>query len=266
MNSLMKTSLTVLMLVAALMMAGCHPEDDPQNGGGDHNGNNTEAVIDGHAYVDLGLPSGTLWATCNIGANRPEEFGKYYAWGETKIKDTYHDFNYHLGGSYAYHDVGPDTLSRMLKYCNNPYYGYLDYVDTLTVLEAVDDAATVNWGGGWRIPSPDEFRELLTQCQWSVTTQQGVKGLKVTASNGNSVFLPSAGFMRFQFVYEAENGEGHYWMNKMFWNDCRKAWSLSFDPSIEPFLWSPNTEGKVFHYYLRGSGFSVRPVHSAIAH
>ena len=265
-----KMLMTAMMLFVALMMVGCQPEDDPQNGGGDNNGgdnggnNHTEGIINGHAYVDLGLPSGTLWATCNVGAARPEEYGEYYAWGETKTKDTYHDFNYHFGSSYVYHMLDHDDLSTMVKYCDDPNYGWLGFTDSLTILEPVDDVASALWGGGWRIPSPEEFRELFTNCNWTVTTQQGVRGLKVTASNGNSVFFPAAGFMQFQFVFSLEDGKGFYWMNETFWNDCREAWSLYFDPSIEPFSWSPNTEGILFHNEPRYSGFSARPVHAAI--
>lgn len=265
-----KMLMTAMALFAALMLAGCQPEDDPQNGGGDNNGgdnggnNNTETIIDGHAYVDLGLPSGTLWATCNVGADCPEKAGNYYAWGETKTKDTYYEWSYFYGCFVAYGGLDYNDKFTYTKYCPDPSLGYHGYSDTLTILEPIDDAAVVNWGGGWHVPSCDDFRELFTNCNWSSTTQNGVKGLKVTASNGNSVFFPAAGFMAFQFVYSVEEGKGFYWMNKLFWNDLRDAWSLYFDPSIEPFVWSPNTEGTLFHPEDRCVGFSVRPVHDKL--
>ena len=260
----LKMLMTAVLLFAALMMTGCQPEDDPQNEGGDNGGNHpTEGIINGHAYVDLGLPSGTLWATCNVGAARPEECGKYYAWGETSTKESYYDYSYVFGCVHVYGMLDYNDKFTYTKYCTDPSYGYHGFSDTLTILELVDDAALANWGGGWRIPSPEEFRELFANCNWSVSTQNGVRGMKVSASNGNSVFFPAAGYKLFQFVNEVENGQGFYWMNTTFWNDCRKAWSLYFDPSIEPFVWSPNTEGTLFHPEDRCAGFSVRPVHTA---
>ena len=269
MKSLMKTSLTAMMLIVALMLAGCQPEDDPQNGGGDNNGgdpngNNTEAVIDGHAYVDLGLPSGTLWATCNIGAERPEGYGKYFAWGETSPKPTYDYWNYVHSCFHVYGMLDYNDEFNYAKYCSDPAYAWHGVADTLTMLESVDDAAAVNWGGGWHVPSLSEMSELFENCSWSSTTQGGVRGLKVTASNGNSLFFPAAGYRYFQLLYEEENGQGFYWMNQTFWNDITDAWSLYFDPSIEPFLWSPNTEGTLLHHERRYRGFSVRPVHAAV--
>lgn len=266
-----KIVLSAMMLMAALMMAGCHPEDDPQNGGGndnggDNNGTNTETVIDGHAYVDLGLPSGTLWATCNIGAERPEEYGNYYAWGETEPKPTYDYWNYVHSCYYVYGMLDYNDKFNYAKYCSDPAYAWHGVADTLTILEAVDDPAVGNWGGGWHVPTLREMYELFENCTWSSTTLEGVRGLKVTASNGNSVFFPAAGYRLFQVLFEEENGMGYYWMNQTFWDNCSKAWSLSFDPSIDFFPWSPNTEGELFHHESREHGFSVRPVHAAIAH
>ncbi len=142
-------------------------------------GSNTADNKDPHEYVDLGLPSGTLWATCNVGANSPEEYGNYFAWGETKPKSDY------TWGIYKYCQGSPDTMT---KYCRSRSYGT---VDNKTELEPSDDAATANWGGGWQMPSREQFNELFnssyTATTW--TTLNGVSGYEITSkSNGNSIF------------------------------------------------------------------------------
>lgn len=136
---------------------------------------------DDHAYVDLGLPSGLLWATCNVGADSPEDYGDYFAWGETTTKSSYSWDTYQwCNGSY-------DNLT---KYNSDPDYGT---VDDRTMLEPADDAAYVNWGGDWRMPTVDELEELEDNCTWEWTAQDGKDGYRVTGSNGNSIFLPAAG-------------------------------------------------------------------------
>lgn len=132
-------------------------------------------------YVDLGLPSGTKWAKCNVGASTPEEYGDYFAWGETEPKDNYG------WSTYKWYDESTDQLT---KYCTDAYYGT---VDNKTTLEPEDDAATVNWGDDWRIPTQEEWKELLENCTWTWTTENGVNGYIVISSNGNKIFLPAAG-------------------------------------------------------------------------
>jgi hypothetical protein len=138
-----------------------------------------------HEYVDLGLPSGTLWATCNVGANSPEEYGDYFAWGETTTKSNYNWYSYKLCNG---------SSTTMTKYCTSSNYGR---VDNKTELDPEDDAATVNWGSAWQMPSPDQLEELYnsnyTTTTW--TTQNGVNGCKITSkSKGNSIFLPATGY------------------------------------------------------------------------
>ena len=114
-------------------------------------GNTRSFTTVAHEYVDLGLPSGLLWATCNVGATSPEDYGDYFAWGETQPKDTYEWSTYqYCNGSY-------NTLT---KYCSNSSYGYNGFTDNLTTLLPEDDAATANWGGNWRMPTKEEFQEL----------------------------------------------------------------------------------------------------------
>lgn len=135
-------------------------------------------------YVDLGLPSGTLWATFNVGASSPEECGDHFSWGETEPKDYYDLSTYKwCNGSY-------DTMT---KYCTNSSYGYNGFTDGKTELDPEDDAAYVNWGPSWRMPSKEQQEELRNNCSWTWTTRNGVKGELVTGPNGNTMFLPAAG-------------------------------------------------------------------------
>ena len=107
-----------------------------------------------YEYVDLGLPSGTLWATCNVGASSPEEFGDFFCWGETSAKDWY---------EYSTYKYCMGSHLTLTKYCNNSEFGYNGFTDDKTVLDPEDDAATVNMGEDWCTPSPDQLNELK-QC------------------------------------------------------------------------------------------------------
>ncbi len=155
-------------------------------------------VIDGRAYVDLGLPSGTLWATCNVGADNPEDYGLYFAWGETTgyTQDTSdgHSFGW---ASYKYYNGDNVALT---KYCDDSSYGYNGFKDNLTELLPEDDAATANWGSGWRMPTIEQFEELInssyTTTTW--TTRNGKYGRLITSKmsgyTNRSIFLPVAGY------------------------------------------------------------------------
>ncbi len=162
----------------------------------------SQIETNGHEYVDLGLPSGTLWATCNVGAESPEEYGDYFAWGETTTKSTY-DWS-----TYKYCN---GTSTTMTKYCTNSSYGT---VDNKTTLESADDAATVNWGGDWRTPTTAEYQELSDECTWNWTTLNGVNGYRVTGKNGNSIFLPAAGSLSSSYPYLA-GSYGYYWSSSL---------------------------------------------------
>ena len=179
---------------------------------------NTE---NGHEYVDLGLPSGIKWATCNVGANSPEEYGDYFAWGETEPKD------YYSWSTYKYCNGSYDTMT---KYCVDSDYGT---VDNKTTLELSDDAARVNWGGSWRMPTRAEQDELenTSNCTWIWTTQNGVKGYKVTSvKNGNSIFLPAAGYRYYSNLYYA-GYYGYYWSSSLYTSSSNNAYYLYFDLS-----------------------------------
>lgn len=145
-------------------------------------------------YVDLNLPSGTLWATCNVGANLPEEYGNYYAWGETAVKSEY--------------------LATV-------------YYDNPTILPKSADAATANWGNAWRMPTKDELDELINNCMAAYTTLNGVKGLLFTR-NDNSIFLPAAGNRAGSELFYAGT-EGFYWSSSICTDSQNSACSLDFD-------------------------------------
>ena len=195
-----------------------------------------------HLYVDLGLPSGLLWATCNVGADTPEGYGDYFAWGETAPKDTYNWSTYqYCNGSY----------NPLTKYCQNSSYGYNGFTDDLTTLEPSDDAATANWGNGWRMPTQAEFQELRDNTTVTWTTLGGVNGRLFTATNGNSLFLPAAGYRNGSSLYDA-GSFGNYWSSSLNTDGPGYAWDFSF------------YSGRYGMYYdSRGNGFTVRPVRSA---
>lgn len=156
-------------------------------------------VPDNHEYVDLGLPSGTLWATCNVGANSPEEYGDYFAWGETSPKSEYTVQNYKWCNGNIY--------TTLTKYNMRYEYGT---VDSKGELDSEDDAAYVNWGPSWRMPSIAQQRELLFECSWEWTTLNGVNGRLGTGPNGNTIFLPAAGFCNGN-MNESSGRLGVYW-------------------------------------------------------
>lgn len=209
------------------------------------NGTQGEEIIQTHEYVDLGLPSGTLWATCNVGASKPEEYGDYFAWGETtgykggKIDFAWRTYKYCRGG-----------INTLTKYCERSSEGTLDYKQEL---EPVDDVATVNWGEGWQMPSRWQLSELTnssyTTTEW--ITLNAVYGRKITSkSNSNSIFLPAAGY-RHVTSLEYAGSDGEYWSRSLVSGNSNAAYYLSF--------WSY----KVYSAELdrtRCLGLSVRPV------
>ena len=164
---------------------------------------------DEHEYVDLGLPSGTLWATCNVGASAPEEYGDYFAWGETEPKEVY------MWETYKWCNGSEYTLT---KYCTSSDFGT---VDDKTELDPEDDAAYVNWGSSWRMPTWEQQWELLENCTWTWMQQNGVNGRLVTGPNGNSIFLPAAGFHWYESL-SACGDNGYYWLRTLV-----SSWSSS---------------------------------------
>lgn len=191
----------------------------------------TSGYENGHEWVDLGLS--VKWATCNVGASSPNDYGGYYAWGETSIKPRY-DYNNcfdcldSTGDKWGTYKVGGKTQIT-------PTSGH--------------DAARENWGGKWRMPTAAENNELCKKCTWTWTTMNGHKGYRVTGRNGNSIFFPAAGF-----CYGADSGyvgeNGYYWSSSLSFPDTYYASCLYF-----------STGG--YHYThgdRRRNGQSVRPV------
>ena len=213
------------------------------NGGGGGEGGEGGEGWDNHAYVDLGLPSGLLWATCNVGADTPEEYGDYFAWGETQPKSTY-DWS-----TYRYCDGSYNTLT---KYCNNSSYGYNGFIDNVTTLLLEDDAATANWGSDWRMPTQAEWQELLDNTSVTWTTQNGVKGRLFTANNGNSLFLPAAGYRHGNNLSHT-GYYGDYWSSSLCSAGPNGAWYFYFK------LGNYN----MYYQFGRDGGFTVRPVCSS---
>lgn len=178
------------------------------------------ADYNGHDYVDLGLPSGLKWATMNVGANAPEDYGSYFAWGETEgygqntsdgrlfdcLRYKWSSKNDFTGlTKYTY----PDNRTSGIWYSGNIFIG-----DRKTVLDKEDDAAAVNWGGSWRMPTKAEQDELRNNCTWTWITQNGVNGYKVKGTNNNWIFLPAAGY-RFKWSLLYVGVYGHYWSSSI---------------------------------------------------
>ena len=189
--------------------------------------------------VDLGLS--VKWASFNLGATRPEEYGDYFAWGETEPKENYSWATYKWGN--------PDALT---KYCTKSSQGYNGFTDNKTVLDPEDDAAAVALGGSWRIPTNVQLDELLTNCTWTWTSQKDINGYLVTGPNGNSIFLPAAGGWSNTTLYDVSSF-GFYQSSSLY---------ASLDAGYpEGAYWLDFQADKI---YVRGSnrnkGLSVRPV------
>lgn len=173
-------------------------------------------VEEQHAYVDLGLSA--MWATCNVGAMLPEDYGEYYVWGETETKEDNSWRSYKWGnGEY-----------RLTKYCTYSEYGNMDDKDSL---DPEDDAAHVKWGGNWRMPTIAEMIELMEKCKWTWTKHNGVRGYKVTSKiNGNSIFLPAAG-SRGDIDIRNAGKEGCYWTSTVYNLKPYDAFLLALSPN-----------------------------------
>ncbi|MBR4146701.1 MAG: InlB B-repeat-containing protein [Bacteroidales bacterium] len=182
-------------------------------------------IMSAGSYVDLGLPSGNLWAACNIGANTPEEYGDYFAWGETTPKSRYNCDNYQHCHGCVYEDV---HLVSMTKYCTNSSFGFNGFTDDLTVLLPEDDAAKANWGEGWRMPYLKDWEELLNNTTGQFISLDNADGILLTAANGAALFFPAAGFRSENTTWYA-GSNGNYWASSLdqYEPDC--ALSFSFN-------------------------------------
>lgn len=181
--------------------------------------------------IDLGLS--VLWASCNVGAESPEEIGGLYAWGETEEKDDYSWENYKwCNGNY-------NTLT---KYCTNDNYGT---VDNKKVLELEDDVAHVKWGGDWRMPTYAELNELSTKCKQERTSINGIEGFKFTGPNGNYIFIPVIKGQYYDYC--------DLWSASISSYDPYYAYLISYNGSTMKPFFTPQ-------YWKRCDGHSVRPI------
>ena len=190
----------------------------------------TTGTLNGYDWVDLGLS--VKWATQNVGASSPSDYGYHFAWGETRKKDNYDwetcfDCLDSTGDSWGTYKIGGKTSI-------SPTSGH--------------DTARENWGGTWRMPTVDEFEELCTKCKWTWTSQGGHNGYKVTGPNGKSIFLPAAGWR--DGTGRGGGGEGGY-----YWSSTLSSSSSNFARYLIFYSSSLNT-----YYNARGNGRSVRPV------
>ena len=193
--------------------------------------------------VDLGLPSGTLWATCNLGASKAEEYGDYFAWGETKPKREY-NFNTYIWCNNSHNSV--------TKYCTNKSFGNNGFTDGKTELDIADDAAYVNWGSDWRVPSYNQIKELVNYCNWKWTTINGIKGYEVKSrKNKNSIFLPAAGWHH-DLKFDRAGTVILYWT---------KSLATNYDHPINAYRLGGNSEAVTSNEATsRDFGLTIRPV------
>ena len=271
----MKKIIYLLMSLSLVVFASCSDDDkdspsseNGENGSNSGNGNVSAVSVfksgtqDGHDYVDLGLTSGTRWATANVGASKPQDYGNYYAWGETTTKEIY------SWSTYKY-----DDYNKLTKYCSDSYYGKDGFTDTKTTLDLSDDAAYVNWGGKWRMPTNEQQTELRNECYWVWTESyngSNVKGYivykaKTSSDKGQQIskngtpsssyslsdahiFLPAAGYRDFGGLHYA-GSYGNYWASSLYADYPYDAWSVYFD-----------SDGVNYNDDLRYDGQSVRAV------
>ena len=236
MKKLRFISMMCLLALFVVSLTGCKKEENNTNNG---SGSNQAD------YVDLGLPSGIQWATCNVGAETPEGYGTYFAWGETQPKSDY------SWATYKYCVGGRD---RLTKYCNVAEFGNEGFIDNLFFLQPTDDAATVNWGGKWRTPTCDEWSELWNNCDHVMTVQNGVHGMLLTSQfNGKTIFFPAASNYDGVTLIDVD-ARGSYWLSDLFkMSYPYAAWFVIF--SINDYV---NT-----NYDSRCMGRTVRPVRFA---
>lgn len=217
--------LSLLIVAMTMLFASCEKESGSETNQPEGGNNNPELAgntINGHEYVDLGLPSGLKWATCNIGATNPEDFGNYYAWGETSTKSEY------VGSNCSTNGVNLSDISG----------------------NAQHDAARANWGSTWRLPTIDELKELKNNCTLEWTWQGINHGYKITGPNGNSIFLPAGGYYNESSVF-SKNEIGQYWTSSPYENNLQYAMRFSFGKEVS------NIEISEYYRYM---GYSVRPV------
>ena len=172
-------------------------------------------------WVDLGLPSGNLWASYNVGGSKPEDYGDYFAWGETDTKTAF------TWSTYKHAAWGIDIYGRegyyLIKYCSRQMDGLEGFTDNLTELQLQDDAAKANMESGARIPSKEEWQELKDHTTHDYAEINGISGRRYTGSNGKSIFIPFAGYINNESMND-DSFYGYYWSNALYTNVPNYAW------------------------------------------
>lgn len=221
MKKTLRMVLAAFMAVAMVTFVSCGKEDDGGNGTEQPTPTpnpNPQPTVN---WVDLGLPSGLLWAEYNVGANAPEEFGDYFSWGESQPKINYN------GSTYRYGTVdGDGVLVTLTKYNTSTDFGL---VDSLITLQPSDDAASVLLGNGARTPTKEEWQELLDNTTAEYATINNVNGCKFTAVNGKSIFLPNADYHSGSVYSSTGNDYGFYWSASLNTDYPNHAWYFYFD-------------------------------------
>jgi len=261
------------MSLSLVAFASCSDDDkdSPSSENGENGNGNVSAVSvfksgteNGHDYVDLGLTSGTRWATANVGAKTPQDYGNYYAWGETTTKEVYNWENYkYANGEY----------DQLTKYCNSSSYGNNGFTDSKTTLDLSDDAAAANWGGKWRMPTVAQQEELLDQCYWVWTESYNGSDVK-----GYIVYKAKTSSDKGVKIYEGETPSSSYKLSDAhiflpaagcrFGGDLRSAgsdggcWSSSLSTGVPSSAWYVffSSDGVYNYYGVRYIGWSVRAV------
>lgn len=222
--------ITMMMTAMCVGLASCSKDNDEEQE------DKTTGFTNGCEYVDLGLSA--KWATCNLGASSPEEYGNYYAWAETEPRAGY-SWDYDYGYTPYYLSGYSNKDLKWSKYTGS---------DGKMILDPEDDAATVALGSPWRMPTYDDFLELLDHCTWTRTSVNGKKGFNVVGPNGNSIFLPAAGW-RYGASLKNAGTNGRYWSSSLHSGFSSSAYDLIFDSTYPDLL-----------YTARYNGGSVRPV------
>lgn len=203
--------------------------------------------------IDLGLSSGLKWASFNLGASAPEEYGDYFAWGEVSpYYKTLDPLSWRAGKAAGYdwtsYKWSGEATGKMTKYCTDPSYGQDGFTDGKTTLDPLDDVVSLRLDGKWRMPTLEDMDELRKKCTWTWTSVNGVDGYRVQGPNGNSIFLPAAGLLDGTDITH-EGTYGHYWTSSLYEEHPDQASNLVFE-SERSYLFA---DGREF-------GLSVRPV------